>query len=446
LDSLNQIKIYGPRIFQGYNIWQGYKNYVRELPFDGESVVKELNALGAGLVLSSEAHKDSELMSNRLFETIAAGAIPICDENRFAKQHFGDLLLYVDSNSPTLCEDIVECLSWINKNPDSVKEKILAAQKIFKEKFCLEKSLGTIYENLLDRKKALSLSSPTTLPKVFLLCILIEETLADLERMINSCEVQKYQDLSFFFFIDESSSLLPQLVSRVKKLKTSYEIIQISGLYRLSRNKMGKLIYDILSYLRNKEFDYFCISLSNEELFHNHINSLVNICLRRNLPSVVSTSCILQYKEGNKSVYEYQDSTSWGDQIYHRPLGFARFFFSKNSLSPSIGFLLPYVDKKSICVFLGDQEVVSSSLVTLRIDCSSSIYKSRMSERMENALIRDVFKDKIPPNPPQISSSKLMKRMSVWAEKNKSFIKELSMPLFLRKIMRAAYVYIKSRG
>ena len=67
LDKTEVLRIYGPTLFQGVKVWDGYDSYVNEIPFDGVSMIDEIHKAGIALVLSSQAHKDSELMSNRLF-------------------------------------------------------------------------------------------------------------------------------------------------------------------------------------------------------------------------------------------------------------------------------------------------------------------------------------------------------------------------------------------
>ena len=66
LDKTGLIRIFGPTIFQNVKVWEGYDSYVREIPFDGFSMLDEISKAGIALVLSSPAHKNAELMSNRL--------------------------------------------------------------------------------------------------------------------------------------------------------------------------------------------------------------------------------------------------------------------------------------------------------------------------------------------------------------------------------------------
>ncbi len=134
MDKSGRLRIYGPRRFLGVNVWRGYKSYVGEIPFDGVSIVKEIASAGISLVLSSSAHKESGLMSNRLFESLAAGAVIICDENAFARKHFGDTLLYVNTNEPpdVTHQQIREHLRWIDNNPEEALDLARRAPDIFR--------------------------------------------------------------------------------------------------------------------------------------------------------------------------------------------------------------------------------------------------------------------------------------------------------------------------
>jgi hypothetical protein len=50
LDGSDALRIYGPHIFQGIQVWKGYRSYQRELPFDGTSVPKAIHEAGIALV------------------------------------------------------------------------------------------------------------------------------------------------------------------------------------------------------------------------------------------------------------------------------------------------------------------------------------------------------------------------------------------------------------
>ncbi|MDT1107470.1 glycosyltransferase family 1 protein, partial [Pseudomonas aeruginosa] len=66
LDAQKMIRIYGPELIQGVAPWEGFQTYSGELPFDGSSMLEAINSCGVCLALSSKAHQNSGIMSNRL--------------------------------------------------------------------------------------------------------------------------------------------------------------------------------------------------------------------------------------------------------------------------------------------------------------------------------------------------------------------------------------------
>ena len=94
LDQGGDLRIYGPKVYGGVEIWKDFQSYAGSIPFDGVSVVRLINQAGISLVLSSRPHAQYEMMSSRIFESSAAGAVIICNENPFARRHWRFLALY----------------------------------------------------------------------------------------------------------------------------------------------------------------------------------------------------------------------------------------------------------------------------------------------------------------------------------------------------------------
>lgn len=143
LDDKKIINIYGPELFEGVRVWDGYNSYQGSIAFDGKSLIKKIAQSGIGLVLSSEAHIKSGLMSSRLFESLAAGVPIICDQNPFAIKYFGDLLLYIDTNKPPydVANQILNHIDWIKDNADAALEMARKAQLLYIDKFSLNVNL-----------------------------------------------------------------------------------------------------------------------------------------------------------------------------------------------------------------------------------------------------------------------------------------------------------------
>jgi hypothetical protein len=149
LDQKGLVDIYGPEVFQNVRVWDGYDSYQGSIPFDGKTLISKIAKSGIGLVLSSDAHIKSGLMSSRLFECLAAGVPIICDGNPFAKRNFGDLLHYIDTTKPAneVANQIITKLEWIKSHTNEALELARKAQQLYVEKFELSKNLKTLLNN-----------------------------------------------------------------------------------------------------------------------------------------------------------------------------------------------------------------------------------------------------------------------------------------------------------
>jgi len=169
LEPTGLLRIYGPETLRGVRVWEGFESYQRPLPFDGVSVIEEIHRAGICLALSSEPHKDAALMSNRLFEGLAAGALVICDENAWAREHFGSALLYVDlrDGAEATARRIEEHVAWAVANREEALALAGRAQGIFRARFTMDASLAALYAGLRERKAAIAaaIAPPADAPR-----------------------------------------------------------------------------------------------------------------------------------------------------------------------------------------------------------------------------------------------------------------------------------------
>ncbi len=177
LDRDGNLRLYGPKLFSGVDVWEGFNSYVGPIPFDGVSIVRLIHKAGISLVLSSQAHREAEMMSCRIFESAAAGAVIICDDNPFARRFFGDSLLYIDTTLPA-AETFAQVqghLQWIEANPAEARELATRSQQIFQERFSLDSCLERIYAELPARKQKLEcLYTPKIQEKICVIFLMPE--------------------------------------------------------------------------------------------------------------------------------------------------------------------------------------------------------------------------------------------------------------------------------
>jgi hypothetical protein len=82
-EKKSMLQLFGPeKLADGTRPWADFKtSYQGEIPFDSFSIFKEINSCAFYLSLSSESHRRNHISSNRLFEAIAGGALPIVDSD-----------------------------------------------------------------------------------------------------------------------------------------------------------------------------------------------------------------------------------------------------------------------------------------------------------------------------------------------------------------------------
>ncbi|RMG92891.1 MAG: glycosyltransferase family 1 protein [Zetaproteobacteria bacterium] len=149
LDETGDVHFYGVREVYGVKVWEGFRHYQGELPFDdGRSIVETANRCGVSLVLSSESHLESGLVSTRIFQACAAKTVVIADDNPFIVKHFGDSVLTFERSDDPLenAERIIQLINWIKEHPEEAAEKARRAHEIFVERFSLDAEI----ERLVD--------------------------------------------------------------------------------------------------------------------------------------------------------------------------------------------------------------------------------------------------------------------------------------------------------
>lgn len=160
LDQSGHFSFYGPRTVYNVPVWEGIKNYRGPLPFDGgRAVIETANAHGIALVLSSDAHRHSGVVSTRLFQACAAGCVIISDDNPFIEKHFGDsvLMFKYEQDAEGTYRNIANILGWIQSNPEEAYIKAKRSHTIFRERYSLDEQIIKIVashpHNLLSRNE-----------------------------------------------------------------------------------------------------------------------------------------------------------------------------------------------------------------------------------------------------------------------------------------------------
>ena len=396
LDKTGNLLIFGPAIFQGVKVWDGYDSYVREIPFDGISMIDEISKAGIALVLSSQAHKDSELMSNRLFESVAAGALVICDENNFAKKFFGESLLYIDSRCSVekICVDIVNHLTWTKTNPVEALAMVKKAQEIFRKKFALKKNLSDLYHGFPDRKLQLlkrQIPEASARIEVTLYLLMPEYSDAILNVHMAGVVAQEYEDFSPVLVIDKTEFRKNQstIENTLSKLSVPIEVLEIDffayGINKdiKTRRRIGEVIADVLEITLWADAVVFVAP--NEKIFSNHLQVLAGSLARNPDKNCAVTSAILLCN--NQPVHGVHEKIDFRQLDPCAPIGYARFIFRVSALPNDLNLALPYLDRKAMAILVGECGISSEIPSTVMLYVDHEFPSGPWDEGQENNLI-----------------------------------------------------------
>lgn len=379
LDKAGNLRIFGPTVFQGVKVWDGYDSYVGEIPFDGISMMDEISKAGIALVLSSQAHKESDLMSSRLFESVAAGALVICDENNFARKFFGKSLLYIDSRCSVekICHDIENHLDWVRTNPNKALAMVEKAQESFRQKFSLRKNLSDLYCGFSDRKrKLLEHQRPEASPRISVsLCLLLPEySDAIISAHIASVVAQEYEDFSPVLIVDKTadSNIRSRIDNALARSPVPIDVLEIEfftcGVDKenKTRRRIGEVIADVLQGASLADAVVFVAP--NEKILSNHLRVLAGGLARNPDKNCAATSVI--YLRKYQPVHGVDEKIDFRQLDPYAPIGYARFIFRASAFPDDLNLALPYLDRKAMAILVGGGDISPEipSTVMLYVD------------------------------------------------------------------------------
>ncbi|NGX56467.1 MAG: hypothetical protein K1060chlam5_00710 [Candidatus Anoxychlamydiales bacterium] len=453
LDEKNIIKFFGPKKLNGKKVWIGYKNYIKPIPFDGTSLIKEIADCGISLVLSSEEHIISDIASNRLYESAAAGAVIISNKNNFVKKHFKDSVLYIDTDKNTVFEQIVNHYNWIQNNPKEALKLSLQSQKIFKENFSLKTQLKNIFKNHENRKIALNKQNFNVDQSLFVNCIHIFyfPKKKSLLKLLDSFEKQTHKNFNVTIFVDinnykKNCLSLDEPLSE-KKYSFKFEIIPIEILLNKNRSKLaiGKIIRDATKKL--KLSDLLHISLEEISIFSNHLEKLLTYYKDDNTVNVVVDSFLHSFfsaSEG-KEIIEYislNNLSSLNKYLkYSMPC-----FIVKNSFFQSLpDYSIPYLDSYLLIYLL----LLSKDFNKYTIKPTSIHYfNKKLPSIYDSEIQKQIIKDKVDLSfetsldiLENLHTSSLINRIYI----SKFILKHLPIKKFIRNLLIKIYKFFEEK-
>lgn len=411
LDASDLIELYGPRTVGPAEPWKGFRNYRGEIPFDGTSVVRKIAECGASLVLSSAAHKASALMSNRLFESCAAGAVIIADENPFVRRFFGDAVLYVDSSqsSAGLYQAISSHLVWINEDAGRARELAEKSQGIFLERFSLASSLKRIVEGHHERKnelESLFLKSEQN-SKVACFAVIPDLNTAGIERCIENVRRQTYRNIHLKIIVDRGIFAERKGDLAGVSAGIDLEFVEVERLAQSANGAAGEVCSNLGSIMgreiRNGAFDAFFFLYGNEFLFKHHVSALLRALEEApGAVSAMSDYLLESHSLNGSSTYSELRSKRMDPSYLPKSLGefcAARYIFSSSALTGdldcwvhALDLLLPAFLSVSR---LPENGPAYSHRATASIDAAGPALARRLETSPDREIIRDYVRGKL---------------------------------------------------
>ncbi|MDK2084130.1 hypothetical protein PT502_10020 [Aliarcobacter butzleri] len=336
LDEENMTKIYGPEKFFDAIPWEGFKTYSGSLPFDGISAIKAVNECGMSLVITSDTHRDAEAATNRLYESCAAGAVIISDDNPFVINEFGNSVLYFkyykDNTEKNLAQ-IKTHVKWILENKEEALKLAKKSQEIYEKKFKLDNVLRNLVDKHNERKKevynyTLDLESKVT---VILRCINFDESFRKsalcLNNQINKnnidlkiiCDVSVENDITNFIneiLSDEIEKeiITVNLYNDNKRVITSAEMLYLG---------IQKAKADYVAVLDSKTYWYKeHLGLLLKELTNKNINltytGIVNEYYKDDLLNPISRNKVFFHNINDADIYHYNTSIEISSMMFNK--------------------------------------------------------------------------------------------------------------------------------
>jgi hypothetical protein len=238
---------------------------------DGEAIAGAYRAAGAGLCLNA-CDDLNKLISPRLLEIVASGAVAIANRSDHLAETFGDTLLYVDSAAgiDAARDQILAHLAWVKANPEEAQRKIIRAHRIFAESFALERlvpNLVALHQRTLVAKGYVPApgESAETMPSVSFITRTGGRSRPFLERALDSLVAQNYPNLQVIFVLHGHFEWMDDLIAKYTP-SLKFKIVEALGSLRSTAIVRGMEAVDT---------DMFGMLDDDDELLPNHVRTLV---------------------------------------------------------------------------------------------------------------------------------------------------------------------------
>ena len=272
LDKRGVLDIYGPSEVRGISVWEGFAGYKHSAPFDGVSLIGDLAESGAVMALSSPAHIRSAIMSMRLFEAAAAGALVFVDGNRFFDKHFENEVIRLEmaGSAEDQAAEINKHLEYYNRNPEEALARCTSLQNKFLSEYSLHHQLLDVYAAFGEWKQKKISLEPIGYGRLEFVLLLLQEDHPFPGDLIDDLAAQDYGDVSITIIKPGSTKTDERLLSALPN--ANIRIVRPDLGKESARSAAGMILADALE---ESSADYFCILLGNERVFKSFAREML---------------------------------------------------------------------------------------------------------------------------------------------------------------------------
>ncbi len=258
-------RIYGPE-----GAWNDIPPhaYKGAAPFDGVSVQRTYAAYGAGLVCLSQDHLLDDIVSNRIFEIVSAGACAICPDTPWMRANFADSVFYYRPFAvpDDILSDIDEAMRAIAADPAAAQAMASEARSRFEGRFDAQTLLANAGA-YFDRWRAAGAARVAHMgdPVVDVIIRVGGRDLSFIERAIASLDRQtagRFRVVFVAYRPVDLSAITARSWSRI----VAFEVVQAPGGNRSRTLGLG---------LDQVKSDYFCILDDDDYFLSGHIEGLL---------------------------------------------------------------------------------------------------------------------------------------------------------------------------
>lgn len=291
LDETGKVKFFGPdkvAAWGGLRPWEGYKCYQYSIPFDGFSILDEINQCGICLVLSSDIHRRAGAATNRTYEACAAGAVIISDDNEFMQHYFKDAALFIEynkNNPKDTFDQIMEKYQWIVDHREEALEMARRAQQIFIEHFSVDNQMVKIANNHYSRFCTIEkdLFAKDEAKKVLVTYVVntldVDEAKKNCLKVIKNIKNQYYENIQLGVACDKRME--EEIIAYIRQNMLDAAVVSM----QLFDHKGSKQYTDgqAIRILQNSiEHDYWINIFAHEIWYYDHITTLVRTMQEEN--------------------------------------------------------------------------------------------------------------------------------------------------------------------